>query len=253
MINSRNGLCLMAVFALGTAMAIPATADDWENQVGITAFAFGMEGNAGVKGIEAPMDYSIKDVLEDLDGGFTLLLQGTNNSWGYWASYEYLSMSDNTTFRTPGDATNAKVNGKASFGTEIIDAGMSWNVPGVKWLELIGGARGWIVEERFRAERSTDFGGNVRSVSVQEEWVDAFVGVRAKFEIAKDWSATLRADAGAGDSDSTYQALAMLNYQVNERWSTAFGVRYLSVDYSNGGFLFDMEMSGFEIAALYSF
>ena len=63
----------------------------------------------------------------------------------------------------------------------------------------------------------------------------------------------LRADAGAGDSDSDYQALAMLNYEIGDNWTTAFGLRYLSVDYSSGGFLFDMEMSGFEIAALYSF
>ena len=63
----------------------------------------------------------------------------------------------------------------------------------------------------------------------------------------------LRADVGAGDSDSTYQALAMLNYEIGDNWTTAFGLRYLSVDYSSGGFLFDMEMSGFEIAALYSF
>ena len=252
-INHKNGLCLTAIFALSTALALPAKAEDWQHQAGITAFAFGMEGNGGVKGIKAPMDYSISDVLEDLDAALTLLVQGTNDSWGYWGSYEYLSMSDNITFRTPGDVNNAKVNGKASFDTQIIDVGLSWNVPGVQWLEIIGGARGWIVEEKFRAERSTDFGGGVRSVSTQEEWIDGFVGVRAKFQLSERWGAMVRADAGAGDSDSTYQALAMLNYEISDRWTTAFGLRYLSVDYSSGGFLFDMEMSGFEIAALYSF
>jgi len=252
-INNRNGLCLAAMFALGTTLALPAKAGDWQHQVGLTAFAFGMEGNAGVKGIKAPMDYSIKDVLEDLDGAFTLLVQGSNDSWGYWASYEYVSMSDNTTFRLPGDHLNVKINGKAIFDTEIIDAGLSWNVPGVQWLELIGGARGWILEERVRAERSSDLGGNVRSVSAQKEWIDGFVGVRAKFPLSEHWGVMLRADAGAGDSDSDYQALAMLNYEISDRWTTGFGYRYLSVDYSDGGFLFDMEMSGVEIAALYSF
>jgi hypothetical protein len=252
-INHKNGLCLTAIFVLGTALALPAKAEDWQHQVGMTAFAFGMDGNGGVKGIKAPMDYGITDVLDDLDAALTLLVQGSNDTWGYWASYEYVKMSDNITFRTPGDLTNAKVNGKAIFGTEIIDAGFSWNVPGVQWLELIGGARGWIVEERFRAERSSDFGGGVRSVSVQKEWIDGFVGVRAKIPLSKRWGAMLRADAGAGDSDSTYQALAMLNYEIGDNWTTAFGLRYLSVDYSSGGFLFDMEMSGFEIAALYSF
>jgi len=252
-IKKNYALCITAAITLASLLSIPAKADDWQHQVGMTAFAFGMEGNAGVKGIKAPMDYSIKDVLEDLDAALTLLVQGTNNSWGYWASYEYVKMSDNTTFRTPGDLTNAKINGKAIFGTEIIDAGLSWNVPGVQWLELIGGVRGWIVEERFRAERSSDFGGNVRSVSVQKEWIDGFVGVRANFPLSEHWGVMLRADAGAGDSDSDYQALAMLNYEISDRWTTGFGYRYLSVDYSDGGFLFDMEMSGVEIAALYSF
>jgi opacity protein-like surface antigen len=253
MMLTRNVLCLMAMFALVTANAIPAKADDWQHQVGITAFAFGMEGHAGVKGIEAKMDLGITDVLDDLDGALTLLVQGSNNSWGYWLSYEYVGMSDNTTFQVPGDNTTGQINGKAIFGTEIIDGGFAWNVPGVEWLELIGGARGWILEERFRSKSSTIFGNNSRSIQQQKEWVDAIVGIRAKFRLADQWSTMIRADAGAGDSDSTYQALAMLNYEINDHWTTGAGVRYLSVDYSDGGFLFDMDMSGFELAVLYSF
>ena len=48
-INHKNGLCLTAIFALSTALALPAKAEDWQHQAGITAFAFGMEGNGGVK------------------------------------------------------------------------------------------------------------------------------------------------------------------------------------------------------------
>jgi len=42
---------------------------------------------------------------------------------GYRASYEYVSMSDNSTLRPPGDITNARINGKSDVGTEIIDTG----------------------------------------------------------------------------------------------------------------------------------
>ena len=76
-INHKNGLCLTAIFALSTALALPAKAEDWQHQAGITAFAFGMEGNGGVKGIKAPMDYGITDVLDDLDAALTLLVQGS--------------------------------------------------------------------------------------------------------------------------------------------------------------------------------
>ena len=245
--------CLMGMFTLGTLLAVPAKADDWQHQAGITAFAFGMEGDAGVKGITAPVDLGISDVVSDLDAAFTLLVQGSNNSWGYWASYEFVGLNDSTTFRGPADLIDFKVNGKVSIDTQIIDAGLSWNVPGVEWLELVAGARGWILEETLRVERSSSIGGNLRSVSTQNEWIDGFAGVRAKFPLSDRWSITARADAGAGDSDSTYQALAMLNYRAGERWTTSFGARYLSVDYSDDGFLFDMEMTGLEIAALYSF
>ncbi len=124
-IKNKLWLCITAAITLASLLSIPAKADDWQHQVGMTAFAFGMEGNAGVKGIEAQMDYSIKDVLEDLDAALTLLVQGTNNSWGYWASYEYVKYERQHHISHSREiSANAKINGKAIFGTEIIDAGL---------------------------------------------------------------------------------------------------------------------------------
>lgn len=261
---SQNVLrCASLAVALASgALAAPTFAEDynsdWSHQVGITGFVFNLKGDAGV-GPQLPpveIDFDIGDVLERLDGGITFLIQGDNKQYGYWLSYEYLELADDASFSaSPGDlgvlGLNAKL--KADFSTGILDTGLAYYLSDE--VQLIGGIRAWDVDEDFKFSVTGNIAGELvnRSAGVGESWLDAFAGIRARVPLAPCWSLNLRADMGAGDSNSSYQGVAMVAFDHDNNWTTSAGIRYLSVDYENDGFMFDMEMTGFEVAALYRF
>jgi len=258
MLNTTFKTTRLALAVLSAFAAAPIVADEgkqWSHQVGVTAFAFALEGDAGVKGITAEMDYGIGDVFDNLQGALTMLVQGNNQQFGYWMSYEFVELGDDIkkTLLPDNEFIGATIKAEADFGTEIIDAGLSYFISDT--VELIGGVRAWNVEQDFNISISRELTGmtNQISESVDESWIDAFVGVRARIPLGGCWSLNLRGDLGAGDSDSTYQALAMVAFEHDNNWTTSAGVRYLAVDYAKDGFTFDMEMTGFEVAALYRF
>lgn len=241
------------VAGLAAAVASPGVlASDWEHYVGLTGFLFAMEGESGIRDEVAEVDMSISDVFDSLEGGLTAMVRGSNGTWGYWASYEYLDMGDENSKILLPELGEAKLKGEVNVESTIVDAGLTYNVPGVDWLELLGGVRYWSQDMTLKLKLDGPIiGGRARKVTRNENWTDGFVGIRATMPINDCWNATLRLDGGAGDSDSTYQAIALLHYAFAERWVSSFGYRYLKVDYEENDFLFDMEMSGVEFAISY--
>lgn len=71
-----------------------------------------------------------------------------------------------------------------------------------------------------------------RSFGVSEDWVDPVVGGRVRVDFAERWFTTLFADVGGfdGNSDSSWQAVAILGYRFNDRWSVQGGWRQLSIE-----------------------
>lgn len=244
-----TGVMCVALMSAGHAQA-----DEWERRVGLTGYMFGMKGEAGAKGLSADVDLSIQDVVSNLDGALTLYTDGTNGSWGYWGSFEYIRIEDdaakvgNLVAIGPG----TKIKGDFQTETTILDGGFSYNIN--ESVELIGGLRYWRLDNEITAAISIgDNLGRAKDVSGSESVLDGFIGTRVKLQLSENWSSMLRFDLGAGDSDSTYQAMAMMNYHINDNWTTSFGYRYLSLDYENNGFIFDMENQGIQIAVLYTF
>jgi opacity protein-like surface antigen len=254
MSNAIKSGVFAAMTGLAAAVTAPAVfADDWVHYVGLTGFVFGMEGDSGVGGNTAEVDVSMSDVLDHLEGALTGMVRGSNGTWGYWASYEYMDLGAKNSEVLFPEFGNAKRKGRVNIETNIVDAGLSYNVPGVDWLELMGGIRYWSQDMTLKLKITSDVGGRSREITNNENWTDGFVGIRATMPINDCWNATLRLDGGTGDSDSTYQAIALLNYAFAERWISSVGYRYLKVDYEDDGFLFDMEMSGIEVAISYRF
>jgi len=254
MARTIRSAAFAAAAGFATAVMAPAAlAGDWENYVGITGFVFSMQGDSGIRGEVAEVDMSISDVLDSLEGGLTAMVRGSNGTWGYWASYEYLDMGDENSRILLPEIGNAKFKGEANIESTIVDAGLTYNVPGVDWLELLGGFRYWSQDMTLKLKLTSGIGDRARKVTSNENWTDGFVGIRATMPINDCWHATLRLDGGAGGSDSTYQAIALLHYAFAERWVSSVGYRYLKVDYEDDGFLFDVDMSGIEAVISYRF
>ncbi len=83
-------------------------------------------------------------------------------------------------------------------------------------------------------------------VQASREWVDPFVGLRARCELWENWYAVFRGDIGGFglNSDQTVNLFGALGLQLSERASMEVGYRYLSVDFHSGGFTYDMVTQG---------
>ena len=61
---------------------------------------------------------------------------------------------------------------------------------------------------------------------------DGFVGVRYLTPLGERWSLTLRGDAGAGDTELTWNASAVLGYHFgqNDRFNILVGYRHMEIE-----------------------
>lgn len=83
-------------------------------------------------------------------------------------------------------------------------------------------------------------------VAASKSWVDPFVGFRGRYNITDNLYVAARGDIGGFGvaSDLTWNAFAAFGYQWTRSFSTELGYRHLAIDYSDGGFIYDTEMSG---------
>ena len=109
------------------------------------------------------------------------------------------------------------------------------------WLEVIGGARYLNMDLDI-----TQQPGLLPRLQVAgtESWWDAVGGIRARHFLNDRLYLMCLADVGGGSSDVTWQVLAGIGYQLNERTNLNLAYRYLSYDYANGGFLYDVDTQG---------
>jgi hypothetical protein len=83
-------------------------------------------------------------------------------------------------------------------------------------------------------------------VAASKSWVDPFIGFRGRFNVTDKCYLVARGDIGGFGvgSDLTWNAFAALGYQWTRSFSTELGYRHLALDYRDGGFVYDTEMSG---------
>ena len=93
-----------------------------------------------------------------------------------------------------------------------------------------------------------------RKISEHETWTDGFVGLRGKADIDTNWYVSGWGIAAvAGDSDSAWDVYGGVGYKYSDTLSVNAGYRHQEVDYDDGLFLFDVEMSGPTIGLQYRF
>ena len=75
-----------------------------------------------------------------------------------------------------------------------------------------------------------------QSATLDENWIDPFVGLRLGVDLSPKWDLVVSADIGGFGvgSDSTWNAWAMVNYQWSENTRLSFGYRGLHQDYQAG-------------------
>ena len=250
--TTRLSAIILSAFALtGSAIAgspapetalpppAPAPSGLWEFRASLPGWMAGLDGTTGVLGAKGNVDVPFEDIVSKLDMIAALNFEARHGRWGFLASGLYMEVSDAA--GTPGPRINHLT---LEMDQLMLDAAISYAVvdgPSCR-VELLGGAR----YNNIGVDLTLDTDRAVRSVSGDKGWVDPYVGLLSRSQVADPVTFVLKGDVGGFgiSSDLAWQAYAGLEFQISKCCFAGIGYRYMSTDYTSGGFTYDVEMNG---------
>lgn len=226
-----------------TSDPAPVAADAWEFRLGLPAWMSGLKGDVGVLGRLAAVDASFcGDIVPAIDMAAALSFEVRKGRWGFLTSGIYMNLSD--VAAPPGplvDAVHLKLQ------QLMLDGAISYAVVDNECgsLELLAGARyNYIYGDLSIVGNTITF-----SRDDSKSWIDPYVGLLGRAKVANSVTLVGKADIGGfgAGSELTWQLYGGVECQISKNCHLGLGYRYLSVDYTSGGFTYDMATSGPQI------
>jgi len=94
--------------------------------------------------------------------------------------------------------------------------------------------------------------GLIPSVNKQNpsSWTDPIIGLRYHYLISENWQLSLRGDVGGFGvgTQRSINAIASVQYMLNQYLSFALGYRYLALDFNEEDILNDVRLKGMQLA-----
>ncbi len=240
-------LCCLTALAAPTWTMAQTPDDAWRLQV--TPYVW-MAGSAGDirPTAQAPTLHSSKsfsEVLGHLDGAFFVHGTARKQRWVALWDMTYASLSDQASLQ-PGLTIQGKLRQtsvSALAGYQVLA-----NHP-THSLDVLGGVRWWHMRASVSVPQLQ------RQIGNSASWVDPVLALRLRSQLAPRWSSLVYADVGGFGvgARSTWQLVATLNYQLQERLHLSVGYRHQAVDYRNNGMLLDVQQGGPLLGATWQF
>lgn len=228
------------------------TPGTWEFFVEPYFWMAGLDGKTAIKGAEASINFSFRDIWEELDVGAQVHLEARKGKWGLFLDATYLQLSNDASGVSPvyGPVSiDVRVReriveggGFYRFLTRSLDSEREISVDalgGLRYISLWG-----------RLDAVVPLAGLDTSPSGTKEWVDPFLGLRLVADITKRLTLALRGDVGGFGVGShfTYNGSAILGYSFSHTVSAWLGYRILGINYQDGHgpdrFMYDVRMHG---------
>ena len=241
-----------AVVILWCAAAPAQAAEPWQFQIAPYLWLAGLSGDvATLPGVPpASVDADFSDILENLDVAFMIAGEARRNRFGLFADIVYVDIE--ATGSVPGPLySTAKLKSQTLYAT---GAGF-WRL----WrderssLDVMAGLRLWSVDTELA------LGAGIRpatTVSQNESWVDPLIGFKANGTMGGDrfFQSFGLVFGGFGlGSDFMWDTSVNLGYKWTDGFSASVGYRYLAVDYSDSGFVYDVAQHGPTLALVWNF
>jgi hypothetical protein len=202
----------------------------------------GLQGNVGARGFVAPVNVGFSEIFDQLNIGLMSVMDVRRKRIGLLTDLVFISLSSDQK-ATPvggvfsGFTANAKtffVDPEVYFRVLDRDRGS---------VDLVGGARFWRLDNSLVLLQGS---AQAATAGQTQSWVDPVLGARFRLNLKKGFFATLKGDAGGFGvgSQQTWQVYTGIGKEFKQKFSLQAGYRYLDVDYTNGGFLYDTHMSG---------
>ncbi|MDC1286822.1 hypothetical protein N8198_02945 [Gammaproteobacteria bacterium] len=242
------------------AMILPfsAFAEEPSTELGIYLFATEISGEAQLANVTADVDMSFSDILDNLDLGFMGYVRHRRDKWSFIADIAYLKITDDKS-TTVGRGLEIDLEAELEqtvlegfAGYRVLDKAYSGSDMG---LDILLGLRHTTLDIDISLDGS--LGGFSPSGSRQrdEDWIDTVIAVRFESDYHNGWGSVVWLDLGEGSDSSSYQFMAMANYQKSANWKFFGGYRLLNLEYETGSdsstFAVDLDYSGPMFGATY--
>lgn len=207
----------------------------------------GFNGTLGLRGVNAKIDITPWDYIENLGNVFKALdglYFGTGQlrygDFGFFYDVIYWDISASSTIG--GNFVSAGLDVGFSQVTAALAATYRFYQTDRGYAEFLAGV--------YVVETKADVGVNLNVVALhqsgKETWVDPLIGVKGRYNIQGNWYMSgwaMIGGFGAG-SDFTWDVLGNVGYEING-WVDVFaGFRGRGFDYNSGGFVWDMTQYG---------
>lgn len=223
-------------------------ASDWHFQATFYGWLTAIDGDVGVRNRPmTPVDASLSDVLENLDGAVMGSFLAENGQWLFLGDLVLARLShDGQIGPHGGGSLDAELSQTIATG-----AIGHWLPLGASDLDL--GITAGLRYVRISADVALSPAGSplVGSASQTEQWVDPTVGLVLQWAIDDRWFLNAVADIGGFGVGSKLSSNGYvgLGYRWTPSLSTAIGYRYLYEDYEaagigTGSFRYDTVMHG---------
>ena len=245
---------MICFITMGSHSIAQANESGWEFGLGTGFFGLNLDGTVGMgttllSALELDIDVSASDTKEVMESAFGFGGYATNGTWLIDYSFLYLQLEGD------GSGSNVKY-AKLEFEVSGFEAMVGYPVLKTSniTLNLHGGVR--YTKHKITNSFQT-LGGTAFSKEIDEDWVDALIGLSANIHFAEKWVWNNRITAGFGGSEGTYSAFTGLSWQFHKNWSTSLYGKYTAVDFENSTkgaadwYLYDVDEYGLGINILF--
>lgn len=215
---------------------------DWQYELSLYGFAIGIDGDVGIRNVDAEVDVGFDDILENLDFAAMGFVAGRNDTWSLVLDATYLKLSAessnarsivNTTLTTTLEAEIEQLGVEGFVGRRILGNRES-ETP--YRIDLMGGLRYNNISGELSAQASL-LGLTAAAQRKREiDWIDPVIGLRGEVWTSDRFRLLGWVDYGGFGigADSTWQVAAGVNYLAWDRVSLYALYRALAFDYEEG-------------------
>ncbi|MBK1828782.1 porin family protein [Haloferula rosea] len=230
---------------------VSSPSDDWEFKFSMYGPIVGLDGTTRVGAAILPVDIGFDDIWDNMDAGIVLAGEARKGKWSLTGDLIWLKLSvaSTPTPTTYIGTTIEQTVGSLALGYEIYED-ERWTVD-----FLAGGAYTGLDVSGDVTAAPTPPASRTGFISGSQDWVDPFVGVRFRYRAGDHWRLFGRFDYGGwGVASDTYlQAMLGVGYQFTDTVGLFAAYRYLTVDYSDGPFAYDVDTKGPQVGLVFSF
>jgi hypothetical protein len=197
---------------------------------------------------EVEAELSFSDALESLDFALMGAGEARNGPWGVIGDLMYFKLTADGP--TPNGVLFSGVEAESKITALTTYAVYRIHEDDQFALDAGAGFRGlWTEVETSLLGAALP----TETYNYDKNWVDPVVVLRGRMAFNEDWFGTLLLDAGGTGDTESWQALATVGYQINERWALRAGYRYLKAEWDTSQGETSLEFSGPILGATYQF